>query len=721
MLFKSLKSPYYFHMTKYSSEHNPHRVYLDHSATSHLDPEVWEVMEPYFTDYFGNPSTLYLLGRQAKEATEKARKQVASLIGASPDEVYFTSGGTESDNLAIVGTANRWKTEHPFKTEHRLKTGNPLKNIGNHIITSSIEHPAVLETCKHLEQEGFKVTFLPVDDEGIVNVADVENAITDKTILITIMHANNEIGTIQPIKRIGEIARDKGIVFHTDAVQSVGKIPVNVEDMNVDLLSISAHKLYGPKGAGALYIRKGIKLEPLFHGGGHERGMRPGTENVPGIVGLGKACQIAEENLEQNWEYITQLRDKLITDVLEGIEEVQLNGHPRKRLPGNAHFSFKGVRGEPLTFLLDSKGVYASTGSACSTKKVEPSHVLLAMGLDEEDANGSLRVTLGKENTPRDVDLAVEAIKEAVETLRTPASVKGMTEIVPIERYNGLSANGLSFAETSSVEISSDETINPMLNRKKTTSENENSTVKNPVYPQKPGLTTGDDEIVIDEQVNLIINEKFSRSFSISPESLEDFATGYLLGEGLVASVDGIRNIEIEGLNINVEIDLTDFDIKDLVVGSDCFGGWRRKIETINRVESEFLVPKDDIFKAIDKLRDEARVWQNTGGTHVAGLVYQNKFITREDVSRHVAADKVIGAAAKDNVDFSQSFMVYSGRMPADMMIKLARVGVPVIASNAAPTSSGYSVAFKAGITMIGFLRGNRFNIYTNPQRISIE
>nr|WP_321421529.1 formate dehydrogenase accessory sulfurtransferase FdhD [uncultured Methanobacterium sp.] len=692
-------------MTKYSPNHNWYRVYLDHAATSSLDPEVWEAMEPYFTDYFGNPSTIYLLGRQAKKATENARKQVASLIGASPDEIYFTSGGTESDNLAIQGTVNRFKI------------ANRLKNSGNHIITSSIEHPAVLETCKHLEQEGFRVTFLPVDGEGIVDVADVENAITDQTILITIMHANNEIGTIQPIRRIGEIARDKGIVFHTDAVQSVGKIPVNVEDLNVDLLSISAHKLYGPKGAGALYIRKGIKLEPLFHGGGHEKGMRPGTENVPGIVGLGKACQIAEEDMEQNREYTTQLRDKLIREVLEGIEEVHLNGHLHKRLPGNAHFSFKGVRGEPLTFLLDSKGVDASTGSACSTKKVEPSHVLLAIGLDDEDANGSLRVTLGKENTFEDVDLAVEAIKNAVETLRTPSSVKGMTEIVPIERYNGLSANGLS-----SVELSYDKTINPVVFKGgKSTSENEILSLKNDVYPQKPGLTTGDDEIVIDEQVNLIINEKFSRSFSISPESLEDFATGYILGEGLVASVDGIRNIEIEGLNINVEIDLTDFDIKDLVVGSDCFGGWRRKIETINRVDSEFVVSKDDIFRAIDKLRDEARVWQNTGGTHVAGLVYQDKFITREDVSRHVAADKVIGAAAKDNVDFSQSFMVYSGRMPADMMIKLARVGVPVIASNAAPTSSGYSVAFKAGITMIGFLRGNRFNIYTNPQRISMK
>jgi len=650
---------------------HPKQVYLDHSATSPLDPEVWNAMEPYFSDSFGNASTLYSLGRKARTAMVKAREQVASLIGAQPNEIYFTSGGTESDNIAIKGISRH------------------LKSKGNHIITSSIEHPAVLETCKHLEKEGFRVTFLPVNEEGIVSLRNLKDAITPETILITVMHANNEIGTIQPIKEIGALAREKGIYFHTDAVQSVGKIPVNVGDMNVDLLSISAHKLYGPKGVGVLYIRRGVQIDPLLHGGGHERGMRPGTENIPGIVGLGKACQIAEENLDHNQEYITQLRDHLIKGVLEAVDDVQLNGHPIKRLPGNAHFSFKKMRGEPLTFLMDAKGVDVSTGSACSTKKVEPSHVLRAMGLDEEAANGSLRVTLGKENTPEDIDLAIKNIKLAVEKLRTPASVQGMTEIVPIERYNA------SFAPEKSFK-----TFNP---------------------PSTPGLTPGDDEIVVDEQVNLIINEKFRRSFSISPDALEEFTRGYLLGEGLVTTINGIKKIKINSLDINVEIDLTDFDIKDLVVGSDCFGGWRRKIETINRVESEFTLSPDDIFQAIDELRDEARIWQNTGGTHVAGLVYQDKFITREDVSRHVAADKVIGAAALAKVDFSQSFMVYSGRMPADMMIKLARVGIPIIASNAAPTSSGYSVAFKAGITMIGFLRGSRFNIYTNPQRVSLE
>ena len=375
--------------------------YMDHSATSPVNPEVLEAMLPYFTESFGNASTLYALGREARTAMENGRKQVASLIGAKPEEVYFTSGGTESDNIAIKGTVSR------------------LKGKGNHIITSAIEHPAVEETCKYLEKNGCQVTYLPVGEEGIVKISDVEAAIIPETILITVMHANNEIGTIQPIKEIGALAREKGIYFHTDAVQSVGKIPVNVGDLNVDMLSISAHKLYGPKGTGALYIRKGVRIDPLFHGGGHERGMRPGTENIPGIVGMGKACQIAQDNMEKNMEYVSSLRDRLIKGVLGEIEQSDLNGHPTKRLPNNANFRFSSIEGESLVLQLDAKGINASTGSACSSKKLEPSHVLMAIGLKEVDAHGSLRISLGSENTPEDIDSSIVAIKEVVERLRS--------------------------------------------------------------------------------------------------------------------------------------------------------------------------------------------------------------------------------------------------------------------------------------------------------------
>ena len=375
-------------------------IYMDHSATSPVDPEVFEAMKPYFTNEFGNASTLYSLGRNAKNAMEAARQEVATIIGADTKEIIFTSGGTESDNIAILGTARK------------------LKNKGNHIITSDIEHPAVEETCKYLEKNGYKVTYLPVYEEGIVRVKDLEAAITDETILITIMHANNEIGTIQPIAEIGKIANERGIYFHTDAVQTVGKIPVNVSEMNVDMLSLSSHKLYGPKGIGALYIKKGVRIEPLMYGGGHERGFRPGTENIPGIVGLGKACSIASQNLESNARKLTNLRDKLIDAVLEQNKDSYLNGHRTKRLPNNANFRFDAIEGESLILNLDFKGIAASTGSACSSTKLEASHVLLAIGLEKEEAHGSLRISLGIENTEEDIDYAVTAIKEVVEKLR---------------------------------------------------------------------------------------------------------------------------------------------------------------------------------------------------------------------------------------------------------------------------------------------------------------
>jgi cysteine desulfurase len=375
-------------------------IYMDHSATSPVDIEVFNAMKPYFVESYGNASTLYSLGREARRAMESSREKVASIIGANTDEIIFTSGGTESDNIAIKGTAYRFKRR------------------GNHIITSNIEHPAVDETCKYLEKNGFEVTYLPVEKDGIVNSSDLEDAITDKTILITVMHANNEIGTIQPISEIGEIARENKIYFHADAVQSVGKIPVNVEELNVDMLSLSAHKLYGPKGVGALYIKKGVRVEPIIHGGGHEKGIRPGTENVAGIVGLGKACEIAENNLEEEAQYLTSMRDELIKRVLSEIDESYLNGHPTKRLPNNINFRFTGIEGESLVLHLDSKNIASSTGSACSSKKLEASHVLMALGLKEVQAHGSLRLTLGKENKVEDIDYVIESIKNAVDTLR---------------------------------------------------------------------------------------------------------------------------------------------------------------------------------------------------------------------------------------------------------------------------------------------------------------
>ena len=373
---------------------------MDHSATTPVAPEVLEAMLPYFSEKFGNASSLHGYGLEAKEALEDSREKVARLLGANQEEIIFTSGGTESDNLALKGIARRSKEK------------------GKHIITSSVEHPAILETCRNLQKEGFEVTYLPVTSEGLVDLAALESAIRPDTILISVMHANNEIGTIQLLEEIGRIAAEKDIFFHTDAVQSVGKIAVDVNALGVDLLSLSAHKLYGPKGVGALYVRKGTRLESIVQGGGHERGLRSGTENVAGIVGLARAAELTAESMATEGQRLTELRDRLAAVVLEKVKDAWINGSMKKRLPGNLNFGFKYVEGESLLLFLDSKGIAVSTGSACSSHKLEPSHVLLSLGLRPEECHGSLRITMGRSNTKEEVDYVAKCIAEAVERFR---------------------------------------------------------------------------------------------------------------------------------------------------------------------------------------------------------------------------------------------------------------------------------------------------------------
>jgi cysteine desulfurase len=379
------------------------KVYMDYAATTPVDKEVIAAMMPYFDTYYGNASSLHSFGRDADDAIEESRKKVADLLSANADETIFTAGGTESDNLAIKGVAYLNKDKRGSK--------------GPHIITSAIEHPAVLETCKHLEKQGFKVKYLPVDKYGIVKLDEVERSISKDTFLITIMYANNEIGTIEPIEEIGRIARKNGIIFHTDAVQAIGKIPIDVNKLNIDLLSISSHKIYGPKGVGALYIRKGVKLQPLTHGGGHEKGLRSSTYNTPGIVGLGKACELGKKRRDKDIAHLKNLRDMLLKEILN-IEQSYLNGHPEKRLVNNAHFHFTAIEGESLILSLDDKGIAASTGSACSSTKLQASHVLIAIGLDPAAAHGSLRLTLGRENTGEDVSYVVDVLPGIVKNLR---------------------------------------------------------------------------------------------------------------------------------------------------------------------------------------------------------------------------------------------------------------------------------------------------------------
>ena len=369
------------------------RIYLDHAATTPVAKEVLEVMLPFFSQKYGNASSLYTLGREAKEAIEDSRAKCAKVINAEPREIVFTSGGSESDNMVLRG----------------------IPNAGDHIITSAFEHHAILHTCQVLEKEGVRVTYLPVTKDGFVKPEDVEKAITKKTRLVSIMHANNEIGTIQPMEEIGKICRDSGVLFHTDAVQTYGKIPIDIK--NIDFLSASGHKLYGPKGVGCLYIRSGISLKSLVTGGSQEHGMRAGTENAAGIAGFGKAAELALKNMDKEAAYLTKLRDSLIDGVLK-IEDSWLNGSRKNRLPNNTNFGFDYIEGESIVLHLDLKGVAASTGSACSSESLTPSHVLTAIGLSPVKAHGSLRMTLGKDNTKEEIDYVLGVLPEIVENLR---------------------------------------------------------------------------------------------------------------------------------------------------------------------------------------------------------------------------------------------------------------------------------------------------------------
>lgn len=377
------------------------QIYLDHAATTKLKDEVLETMLPFLTEQYGNPSTIYTLGREANKAMDTAREQVAKTLNAKPNEIFFTGSGTESDNWAIKGIAYANKEK------------------GKHIITSNIEHHAVLHTCEFLQKEGFDITYVPVDNQGIVDLEELKKAIRPDTILVSVMLANNEIGTIQPIKEISQIAKEHGIYLHTDAVQAVGSIPVDVNDLGVDLLSLSGHKIYGPKGVGILYIKSGTKISPLIHGGGQQRGKRAGTENVANIVGIGKAIELATEDISKYSTHLQELREMTIEGILKEIPHTRLNGHPEKRLPGNVNISFEYIEGESILLMLDSKGIAASSGSACTSGSLDPSHVLLAIGLPHEIAHGSLRLTFGIENTKDDVEYLLKILPPIIEKLRS--------------------------------------------------------------------------------------------------------------------------------------------------------------------------------------------------------------------------------------------------------------------------------------------------------------
>ena len=387
-------------------------IYLDNAASTAVHPEVVKEMLPYFDVQYGNPSSIHQFGRKAKNAIQKARKQVAALIDAEPDEILFTSGGTESNNIILYGISNL-----PLRT-------SSTKKERNHIITSSIEHEAILQPCKNLEEIGCKITYLPVDESGMVDLPDVANSLTENTIIVSIMFANNEVGTIQPIKEISEVCKKYDVLFHTDAVQAVGKVPINVKELGVDALSVSSHKINGPKGIGALFIKKGLRVAPQILGGGQENGMRSGTENVASIVGFGKACEIAKERLNENISHFQTLHSSMLSRVIKEIPHVKLNGHSEKRIFNNIHLTFMGVNGEDLIIKLDEHGIAASTGSACSMHTQKASHVLQAMGFNHEQITGSLRMSFGYLNTLDEVEQTIDVLKKVVSELRSVSPYK---------------------------------------------------------------------------------------------------------------------------------------------------------------------------------------------------------------------------------------------------------------------------------------------------------
>ena len=376
-------------------------IYLDNAATTQVYPQVLDAMLPFFTEHYGNPSAIYSFANEAKKAVDQSRSTIADLIGANTDEIYFTGGGSESDNWALVATAEAYESK------------------GRHIITSKIEHHAILHTCEYLEKRGYEITYIDVDEKGTIKLDELEAAIRPDTILISVMAANNEIGTIQPLKEIGAIAKAHGVLFHTDAVQAFAHIPINVDEMNIDMLSASGHKIHGPKGIGIMYIRKGVKIRSFIHGGAQERRRRAGTHNVPGIVGMGKAAELAKANMDNNIKSISELRDYLIKRVLDEIPYTRLNGHETNRLPNNANFCFRFIEGESMLILLDQNGICGSSGSACTSGSLDPSHVLLAIGLPHEIAHGSLRLTLSEQTTKEDIDYTVDKLKGIIERLRS--------------------------------------------------------------------------------------------------------------------------------------------------------------------------------------------------------------------------------------------------------------------------------------------------------------
>lgn len=685
-------------------------IYLDHAATTPVDPEVLEAMLPFFADRYGNPSSIHRPGREASEAVDIARRAIAGLIGAGAGEIVFTSGGTESNNQALAGAAG--------------------SSRGGHIVTSGIEHPSVLNTCRFLQRRGLRVTYVPADRHGLVDPGDVLKALTGRTAVISIMHANNEVGTIQPLEEIGKIARDRGICFHTDAVQTFGHVPVDVDALGAHLLSASSHKLYGPKGVGLLYVRADTVIAPLLHGGGQEAGRRASTLNVPGIVGFGKAAALARESMEAEANRLAGLRDRLVRGVLGEIEGAGLTGHPRHRLPNNASFIFERVDGVSLLLRLDLEGIACSVGSACSFGDREPPHTLRAMGFSDEEARGAVRFSLGRRTSKEDVDRVIDSLRNIVLDLRggLPSSDRTPRGRNSASSCTSDSASpGPATQSRSAGHVDAGPPTRPEPGTPETGPGRSGACRVTRIQGGSRELV--EDRVVTEVPLTILLDGRELATIVCTPEDLPELAAGYLFSEGIVSSREDIRSMTLRRDLGAVQVETAPCAATregrpapgvrlSRFITPGCFS------HTVSgagaeQVDSRVTVPASRLLDLVKQMGKLSRLYASTGGVHSAALCDQHGILFfNEDVGRHNAVDKLLGKCLLRGVSTRDKILAMSGRVSSAMMVKVINARIPVAVSRSAPTTESVKVSDRFGVTLVGFARGNRMNVYSNEWRV---
>ena len=667
-------------------------IYLDNNATTMVAPEVVEAMKPFFEDLWGNPSSMHTFGGQTKKHIERARRQVASLIGAEPDEIVFTSCGTESNNMAVRGAVEA-------HDEH------------SHIVTTRIEHPTVLSVCRHLANHGCTLTEVGVDSQGQLALDELKDAITRDTAIVSIMWANNETGMIFPIDRIAGIVKKAGCLLHTDAVQAVGKVPIDVRKTLVDMLSLSGHKLHAPKGIGALYIRKGTRVNPLLLGGHQERGKRAGTENVPYIVGLGRACELAAEQMEEGMVRVKALRDRLEAGILQTCRDVTVNGDRQHCLPNTLDVGFKCIDGGSVLLMLDDLGIAASSGSACTSGSLGPSHVLRAMGVPLTSVHGFVRFSLSRYSTDEDIDYVLEHIPRIVERLLaiSPFAQKP-AQCDRHELPGKMKRDSNKIAGTAGKTA---QAVRPVQVHR--------------VSGSSVNQETLSDTVAVERAVTVMVEEVGSFTVMCTPSDVKALAVGFIYSEGMIESVEDIIGIstakeDVIGIRINDPAGAT--GKRNMIIASSCgMCGVRtiqKALSDMSACGNSLRIAPRLLIDIMEQLRPAQQVFQLTGGSHAAGVFSPDGKLmdSGEDIGRHSALDKAIGKCLLAGRAMAGCGVVLSGRVSYEMVAKAARPGIELIVAVSAPTSMAIDAAERWNITLCGFVRAGRANVYTHPERI---